>query len=151
MSGELIPYQQGPMTEIIEAAGMVSTYNRKDPFQALALFKAVQGTDFGLDDMVGEVIEVEHLVAHKAPMVDRETGEISETTRLVLVGPDGTRYGTRSETVRHDVERACIIFGVNFPLKPPMRFKVVQVKSRDGVRKYLQLIPEIILDATANG
>lgn len=147
MTTELIPYQSGPMQAIIDAAGLLSTYNTKSPEGRIALFKAMQSSDFGLDDMIGEVIEVEHIVAHRAPMVDRETGEIKDTVRTVIIGPDGTRYGTRSDTVRGDLERACIIFGAEFPMKPPMRFKVVQVKSRDGVRKYLQLVPEIALDA----
>jgi hypothetical protein len=145
MAGELVPYKQGPMGAIIEQVGMLFSYDRGDKAQAVGLYRAMQAADFGLDDLIGETIEVEHVVCHRAAMIDRETGETRDTIRTVLIAPDGTRYATRSETVRADLERACMIFGTPFPWRPAIRFKVVQVKSRDGVRRYLQLAPEIAL------
>lgn len=143
MANELVSYKSGGMTAAIENGGMLYSYDRADLKQAVALYMAVQGSDFSLDDMVGETIEVEHVVAHRATMVDKESGELIENTRTVLIAPDGLRYATRSETVRTDLERALAVFGVQFPLKPALRFKVVKIKRKIGPGGYLQLVPEI--------
>jgi hypothetical protein len=143
MSGELIPYTGETSIDLPTNGRPVTSLDlRNRMHQALAM-RAIQGSDFALDDIVGETIEVSHVLATCANYVNKETGEVSPGLRLVLIGPDGTRYSTSSPFVADDINRAVIIFGRMLPWDPAMRFIVRKPKSKAPGRSYLQLEPII--------
>ena len=149
MAGELIPFSRAGELAELPRGDYWTSYDRESIESQIAMVRAVQGRDAGLDDMDGQEIVVQHAVCHWAQTVDQETGEIGESVRCVLVSPDGTRYATRSENVRRDIVRVAIMLGRPLPFSPPLRFRVRKLKNLAGNRKYLTL--ELIGEAATNG
>lgn len=139
MPGELVPFTQQTALAELAPGGYLSSYRREVMADEIAMIRAVQGRDFGLDELEGEEITVEHVVCHWAQWRDETTGEVGDSVRTVLVGPDGTRYSTRSNSVRADIARICGLLGRTVPFRPALRFRVCKAKSLASNRKYLQL------------
>lgn len=139
MARELVPFDHGSREKVLKTGAVVSTYDRTDRAQAMSLHRAMQNADKALDQMIGQKITIEHIVAHYLPTVDEETGEVRDAVRIVLVAPDGTRYSTRSQTAWHDLMRAVDVLEEPPPWNPPLAFWVRQVTARNGRNKYIQL------------
>jgi hypothetical protein len=116
---------------------VLTSYNREDKAQALLLWSALSHSDSSADDLVGQQIEVEHFVQHWITRVDDETGEVRDVLRTVLVGPDGKRVSTGSETISKSIAMAARVFGVRPPFDPPLRFVVREGRSRTKKRRFL--------------
>ena len=139
LSNNLIPWDSSNREDEITPLSYISTYFDGTDASKIALYRAIQRSDFSLDDVVGETIEVQHIVCHFVSLVRPDTGEPYEGIRTVMIATDGTRFGTVSDTVRNDLRRAESIIGRPAPWTPPMRFKVVKYASRNQGRKYLSL------------
>lgn len=149
MAGELVPFNGHGELADLPVGNYLSSYDPADMKQQMALLRAVQGRDKGIDDCTDQEIVVQHIVCHSSGLVDEETGEVSYSVRTVLISPDGTRYATRSDTVRKTISRVSLILRRPVPFNPPLRFVVRRVPNLTGKRKYLDL--ELIGEYAGNG
>lgn len=105
------------------------------------LLMAMQGENDALGDLVGEVVEVSHLVVHNVEVLDEQTGELLERDRIVIITPDGSMLAAVSQGIRKSVQLLTALYGLP-PYTPALRVKVVQVNTRKGRRLY-QLVPAV--------
>jgi hypothetical protein len=119
----------------------ITSYDSSKVQDRLAVYRAVQGSDGAIDDLVGGEIEVSHIVVHPVSVTNRTTGEQMDTLRTVLVAPDGRRFSTLSPYVLKSIHSVMAIFERPMPFTPPIRFKVIKTKRKAGDGGYLQLDP----------
>lgn len=104
----------------------------------VAIFNAINSADESLADHINEVLEVVNVVAHPVTLVDENTGEVVNALRTVLIDKNGKAYTAVSGGIASALSRIMSIIGE--PTggaweKEPVRMKIKQVKTRNGVNK----------------
>ena len=100
-------------------------------------FNAVTNTTAALDDVVGQALEVEHIVAHQVQLANRETGEAFDAIRVILVTTDGDSYSTASVPFYNAVQ-TLFSAGITAPFTPALKIKVVKKASKtNNAHKFL--------------
>lgn len=87
----------------------------------------------GKDDQPPEGIEVVNFMAHRIEMVNQQTGEVTEPTRIVLVTPNNEAYGFVSDFLADSLDMLIAAFG-NGPWEPPIKLRVNEQKTRKGFK-----------------
>lgn len=104
----------------------------------VAIFNAVNGADESLSDHINEVLEIVNIVAHPVSLVDEQTGEVIEALRVVLIDKNGKTYTAVSQGIANAISRIFAIIGTpegGAWEKEPVKMKIKQVKTRNGVNK----------------
>lgn len=105
---------------------------------AVQIYNAVNSADEQLADHINEVLEVVDVVAHPVTLVDEQSGEVVNALRTILVTKDGKGYSAVSQGITSALSRIFSIVGMpdgGAWRKEPVRMKVKQVKTRNGVNK----------------
>ena len=76
------PADDAPIEEKINNASQITRYFGKLP---------------RISDLIGETIDLTHVLVHPIEVVDRDTGEVKPSHRVVLVSADGAAYQGTSE------------------------------------------------------
>lgn len=113
--------------------GDLRTLSGKDKARVVRLLQT-QGEP--LADYIGKIITVEHVLVHNVDMVNQETGEVNEATRLVLIASDETAYTCVSEGIRRSIGLLAQAYGMP-PWTGGMRAKVEQLTTRRGRRTFI--------------
>lgn len=90
------------------------------------LYKAANNPDFKLADSLGEVIMVQDVYCELVTVINKETGETSQTPRIVLIDSDGYSYASLSSGIYRAVRKLIQCFGVP-TWDDPVPVKVKQV------------------------
>lgn len=101
----------------------------------IRIYNAVNSADGKLSDHIGEVLEVEDVVAHPVMLVDEETGELIPCLRTVLVTTDGKTYAAVSQGITNSLNKIFGIVGMPSWKVDPVKMKIRQVKTRNGNNK----------------
>jgi len=100
-------------------------------------FNAVTNTTGALDDVVGQALEVQHIVAHQVQLANRETGETFDAIRVILVTTDGESYSTASVPFYNAVQ-TLFSAGITAPFDPALKIKVIKKASKtNNAHKFL--------------
>lgn len=100
-------------------------------------FACRAAADVRIFDALNMQFPVEAWFAHRVALADKESGEIKESTRLVLVTPTGTTHSTCSASFANLWRAVLQEFG-NGPWEPPLQITPYGVQSRNNQGKYLQ-------------
>lgn len=95
----------------------------------------LQGQTDKIGDHIGEVVKVEHVLAHRVELVDTNTGEVSEGDRIVLVTAEGKSYAGVSVGMRKSLQLIMAMYGMP-PWKNGLSLKIGQINTRMGRRTY---------------
>lgn len=101
--------------------------------EAMALAKALSNAE-SLDDHIGEVYHLENYVIQPVRLTDRETGEVRDANRIVLMCEEGN-FGTAStgvETSMRNIVTAMKKFPA--PWTPGIAFKAVKIQGTNGYK-----------------
>lgn len=101
--------------------------------QKRKLYKAMNAPDKKLSDCMGQVIKVCDVFAQKVELMDGNTGEMKEGTRVVLIDDKGISYHAVSSGVYNSLQKLMLIYGEP-TWKDGVSVKLKQV-SRDGGRR----------------
>ena len=104
----------------------------------VAIYNAISVSDEQLADHINEVLEIVNVVAHPVSLVDENTGEVITALRTVLIDKSGKAYNAVSGGIANAVSRIMAIVGTPEDgawEKEPVKVKVKQVKTRNGVNK----------------
>lgn len=101
----------------------------------IAIYNAINGADENLADHIGEVIEAVDVVAHPVSLVDENTGEVVNALRTVIVDKNGKSYTAVSEGITNSLSRIFSIVGMPSWKNEPVKMKVKQIKTRNGMNK----------------
>jgi len=97
--------------------------------------KYMQGKVEALDTMIGKRIPIAHVIAHVVQIPDKETGELIDNIRTVLVTPDGKAYGAVSHGVVKSLQLIAQFYGPP-PWDPARVVEVEQLKTGNNRRTY---------------
>lgn len=100
---------------------------------AIKQYSAVSDAENAISEHIGEVIEIEHMVAHSIKMQDDQTGETIEALRVVLITPEGEGYHSVAQGVVSSLQRIIGIVG-QAPWTPALRVVPVEKKTRKGFK-----------------
>lgn len=135
----LIPWRPDQGALVPEVGQQRSTYDLTTTEGRRGLYRARVGSDFALDDLVGQKIEVVHVCVHWVQDTGPDPQPHGLRLRGVLVGPDGARISTGSQTALRCLYDACQIACATPPFDPPLKFTVQKTKSKAGPGHWLWL------------
>lgn len=97
--------------------------------------KALGNSDFPASYMRDVPFLVQDVLAHEVQVANRETGEITQAVRCVLISPDGKTVSFVSAGVLGSLRNIMQLFGKP-PWDPPLKLAVRDVNTRSGYRTY---------------
>jgi hypothetical protein len=124
---DIITYCGNNAIAVPAVGGYGSSYDLTQPEGRRLQYRACVFAEFQLDRLVGQTIQVEHIVVHWVPetVEGEQTGELRP--RIVLVQPDGTRISTSSLPVLRQLAQLVDQTRLSPPWLPPLKFLVRHV------------------------
>lgn len=121
----LIPLTDADPVALAQPGRRFSTIDTTSKQGQLLAYRAATGSDFTLDDLKDQEIEVANVFIHWV----EDRGEMAAPSglrrRIVLIAADGTRVSGGSESALRCLLEAVVITGHGGPWVPPLRFKVI--------------------------
>ena len=121
--------------------GLVYSSVRSESFEDKKRAYNAHTTDKQVGDYLNEILEVSDIIAGDVLITNKETGEVDEATRTVLILADGTAVAATSSVLFSRLMQIVSIFGNPNTWPEPLKIKVRQQNLANGRRIY---VPEII-------
>ena len=121
--------------------GLVYSSVRYESFEDKKRVYNALTTDKQIGDYLNEVLDVEDIIAGDVLITNKETGEVDEATRTVLILADGSAVAATSSVLFSRLMQIVSIFGNPNTWPEPLKIKVRQQNLANGRRIY---VPEII-------
>ena len=121
--------------------GLVYSWVKTESFEDKKRAYNALTTDKQIGDYLNEVIEVVDIIAGDVFITNKETGEVDEATRTVLILADGSAVAATSSVLFSRLMQIVSIFGNPNTWPEPLKIKVRQQNLANGRRIY---VPEII-------
>lgn len=96
------------------------------------LYNALSSAGERLGDYVGDAIEVANVVIQGCKFTDEETGEVTNGSRLILVGPEGQIYKSTSRGMVRAAVQLVEMFGTPDQWGEPLTIAIERVQLRKG-------------------
>lgn len=100
--------------------------NRAD---SIRLYNASSNPDFKLSDKLGEHIRIKDFIVEKISLVSRESGELKDTPRVILIDDDGKTYVATSFGLLGCLKKMVTLFGAPTWNEP---VEVIAEETRSG-------------------
>ena len=126
---ELIAFNTGD-TELGTVQHFIDTSTREGKIK---LYSALQNAE-KLDEHLNEPLNMTNAVAQAVQVTDDQTGEISNTVRVIIVTDEGKAYAATSPTLAAGLNTMFGIFGTPNTWAEPLCIKVVERRSRRGFK-----------------
>lgn len=104
----------------------------------IKIYNTLQNPDKALGDIIGQEIEVVHMMAHPVKLVAEETGELQDHMRVILVDSSNISYATVSGGITSALKQIFSIVGEPPFFDEPLKLKVIQKRGK-GNNKFLTL------------
>jgi hypothetical protein len=134
------PVGELPSVELDPTKGRVGYYSSLKPTDNTSrsrLYNAMVGNAKPLEDAMGDIVLIEHIIATPVEIKDGLTGEIKPAVRTILVQPNGVMFGCVSEGIRNSIRKLAGVFS-----EPPwdggLELKVLSQKAKVGRVYYLE-------------
>ena len=100
-----------------------------------ALLTKASKPDNDVREVLKETIRLRHIYAHPIRVVDKNTGELRDTVRIVFFDDDGMTYACVSEGVIQGVKQILDLFGPPSEWKEPLPiyFESSQTSNKNNV------------------
>lgn len=99
------------------------------------LYSALQNAE-KLADHLNEPLHMVNAVAQSVQVTDEQTGEMTNSARVIIVADDDKAYAATSPTLLAGLNTMFGIFGTPNTWKQPIAVKVVERRSRRGYKFY---------------
>lgn len=99
------------------------------------LYSALQNAE-KLADHLNEPLHMVNAVAQSVQVTDEQTGEMTNSARVIIVTDDDKAYAATSPTLLAGLNTMFGIFGTPNTWKQPIAVKVVERRSRRGYKFY---------------
>lgn len=99
------------------------------------LYSALQNAE-KLADHLNEPLYMVNAVAQSVQVTDEQTGEMTNSARVIIVTDDGKAYAATSPTLLAGLNTMFGIFGTPNTWEKPIAVKVVEHRSRRGYKFY---------------
>lgn len=114
---------------------ILTTYDMNTRAGKMGVFRATQRADLEVDGLEGKPMSVRDIVIHPVSIVNKDTHEITDSMRCVLIAPDGKRLAMVSEVALPQVMMIADIYGPG-PWEPPVLVAIKVIKTTSGYRTY---------------
>lgn len=131
MTTELIP------SDINELTSYSSIVAKTREEKAL-LYNAVNSPDYTISDFIGKKIEIADVVIEKVDTIAKDTGEVVQSPRVVLIDKNKKSYSCVSFGIFNAVKKLTIIFGNPSWADDPICVEVQNITTQNG-RKVMTL------------
>lgn len=98
-------------------------------------FNMLNAPEVRLSDMVGKIIHAVDYVVDDIEIVDKESGEVMKTARLVIRDKQGGTYHTMAKGLLDSFNRILTVFGDSWG--EGFTLKINQVNTATGKRTYI--------------
>lgn len=116
--------------------GTVQHFIDTSTFEGKAkLYSALQNAE-KLADHLNEPLHMVNAVAQSVQVTDAQTGEMTNSARVIIVTDDDKAYSATSPTLLAGLNTMFGIFGTPNTWKKPVDVKVVECRSRRGYKFY---------------
>ena len=99
----------------------------------IKLYSALQNAE-KLDEHLNEPMDMVNAVAQSVQVTDDQTGEISNTVRVIITTADNKAYAATSPTLAAGLNTMFGIFGTPNTWTEPLCIKVIERRSRRGFK-----------------
>lgn len=99
---------------------------------ASQLFKAMNQADEAISDYKNMQITIKDVFVQSATQIDEETGELKDSTKVVIFDEEGKSYGTISKGFYTSMCNVCAIIGEPRTWKSPITITIKEVKVKRG-------------------
>lgn len=117
-------------TELGTVQHFIDTSTREGKIK---LYSALQNAE-KLDEHLNESLAMVNAVAQAVQVTDDQTGEVSNTVRVIIVTADNKAYAATSPTLAAGLNTMFGIFGTPNTWTEPLPIKVVERRSRRGFK-----------------
>lgn len=117
-------------TELGTVQHFIDTSTREGKIK---LYSALQNAE-KLDEHLNEPLEMVNAVAQAVQVTDDQTGEVSNTVRVIIVTADNKAYAATSPTLAAGLNTMFGIFGTPNVWDEPLTIKVIERRSRRGFK-----------------
>ena len=117
-------------TELGTVQHFIDTSTREGKIK---LYSALQNAE-KLDEHLNEPLEMVNAVAQAVQVTDDQTGEVSNTVRVIIVTADNKAYAATSPTLAAGLTTLFGIFGTPNAWSEPLTIKVIERRSRRGFK-----------------
>ena len=121
-------------------AGSLDNFDGDDMQQFKRRMICMNDTEKG-GDHLNETILVKYWMVHEVQIVNKDTGEVNDCYRVVLITPEWKAYAFVSAVLAKGVREIYRKFGTE-PLDPPLAVQVKQKQTGGGKRCYT-LVPVV--------
>lgn len=102
--------------------------------EKIDFYNAISAPDKKVGEMINMEINLSHVYAEECVYRSKETGELQDGVRIVLIDNAGVSYNTSSIGVFHSLTRIFQIFGAPQTWKKPKKVRVKQITPSDDKR-----------------
>ena len=113
--------------------GMWTSLDKTKAADQAIMIKCLGTADKRSDDVINQILNVRHILAHNVEMVNSQTGEVMQSVRIVLVTTDGETIGTVSKGIYSSLQSITSIVGVP-PWENGIRLRIKPQTTRNGFR-----------------
>ena len=113
--------------------GIWTSLDKANPLHQPIMIKCLGTADKRSDDVLNQILTIQHVMAHNVDLTDSATGEITSSVRIVLVTTDGETIGTVSKGIFSSLQAITSIVGVP-PWENGIRMRIKPVTTRNGYR-----------------
>lgn len=117
-------------TELGTVQHFIDTSTREGKIK---LYSALQNAE-KLDEHLNEPLAMVNAVAQAVQVTDDQTGEVSNTVRVIIVTADNKAYAATSPTLAAGLNTMFGIFGTPNVWTEPLTIKVIERRSRRGFK-----------------
>lgn len=112
---------------------LFSSIKVEDRATQIKVFNAINGAENSLSDHLGEVLEIQDMVAHPITLQDEVTKEDVQAMRVVLLTADGVGYHAVSGGVVSSLQKLIGVVG-QAPWTPALKVVPIEQKTRKGFK-----------------
>lgn len=113
--------------------GMWTSLDKTKAADQAIMIRCLGTADKRSDDVINQILNVRHILAHNVEMVNSATGEVMQSVRIVLVTTDGETIGTVSKGIYSSLQSITSIVGVP-PWENGIRLRIKPQTTRNGFR-----------------
>lgn len=113
--------------------GMWTSLDKTKAADQAIMIKCLGTADKRSDDVINQILNVRHILAHNVEMQNSQTGEVMQSVRIVLVTTDGETIGTVSKGIYSSLQSITSIVGVP-PWENGIRLRIKPQTTRNGFR-----------------
>lgn len=99
----------------------------KTPEERKFLFNAVNSPSLVLRDFINKTINVRDVFAEECTFLNKQTGEVSEGVRIVLIDAEGASYSTCSRGVFSGLSKLFALYGTPDQWTEPVPILIKQI------------------------